>query len=87
MRGGSFGSAWLKLQLREAALAVRLLVSFGPSLLSLSLFSYVFPINTPQKYLFCDSMLHFIDKSIGFRNDAKSFCETKGFSTHSRRSF
>jgi hypothetical protein len=48
MYGGAFGSAWLKLQLREAALAVRLLVSFGPSLLSLSLFSYVFPINTPQ---------------------------------------
>jgi hypothetical protein len=73
-----------KLQLGEAALAVRLLVSFGPSLLSLSLFSYVFPINTPQKYLFCDSMLHFNDKSIVFRTDAKSFCKTRSFSTHRR---
>jgi hypothetical protein len=48
MHGGAFGSAWLKLQLREAALAVRLLASFGPSLLSLSLLSYcVFAIHTP----------------------------------------
>jgi hypothetical protein len=39
MHGGAFGSAWIKLQLRQAALAVRLLASFGPSLLSLSLFS------------------------------------------------
>jgi hypothetical protein len=42
MHGGAFGSAWIKLQLRQAALAVRLLASFGPSLLSLSLFSYEF---------------------------------------------
>jgi hypothetical protein len=84
MYGNAFGSAWLKLQLGEAALAVRLLVSFGPSLLSLSLFSYVFSISTPQKYLFCYFKLHFSDKSIVFRNDAKSFYETKSFSTHMR---
>jgi hypothetical protein len=51
MHGGAFGSAWLKLQLSEAALAVRLLVSSAPSLLSLSLFSYGFAIHTPLKYL------------------------------------
>jgi hypothetical protein len=50
MYGGAFGSAWLKLQLREAALAVRLLASFGPSLLSVFLFSLSFPIHSPVKY-------------------------------------
>ena len=79
MCGGAFVLLGFKLQLGEAALAVRLLVSFGPSLLSLSLFSYVFPINTPQKYLFRYLMVHFKGKSIAFRNSANRFYETKSF--------
>jgi hypothetical protein len=51
MDGGVFGSAWLKLQQSEAALAVRLLVSCGPSLLSLSLFCYIFSNLHPMKVL------------------------------------
>jgi hypothetical protein len=59
--------AWLKLQLKEAALAVRLLVSPAPSLLSLSLFCYAFAIHTPWKYLLrSDFRLHFSDKSNHF---------------------
>jgi hypothetical protein len=40
MHGGAFGSAWFKLQLKEATLAVRLLLPFGPSLPSVSLLCY-----------------------------------------------
>jgi hypothetical protein len=75
MHGNALGIAWLKLQLREAALAVSLLVSPTPSLLSLSLFSYVFAIYTPPKstYLSPDLMLHFSNKSIVFKNDGRKF--------------
>jgi hypothetical protein len=52
MYGGSFGSAWLKLQLREAALAVRLLLSSAPSLLSRSLLSYVCDLHPHQSTSF-----------------------------------
>jgi hypothetical protein len=86
MDGGVFGSAWHKLQLRQAALAVGLLMSCGPSLLSLSLFCYVFPIHTPQKYLFGNSRLHFSDTSIVFETTGKEFKETKSFFTHRKMS-
>jgi hypothetical protein len=52
MHGGAFGPAWLKLQLREAALAVRLLLSCGPSLLSLSCSLICFAIHTPRCGIF-----------------------------------
>jgi hypothetical protein len=51
MDGGVFGSAWLELQLRQAALAVGLLMSCGPSLLSLSLFCYMPSNPHPMKVL------------------------------------
>jgi hypothetical protein len=82
MDGGVFGSAWLELQLRQAALAVRLLMSCGPSLLPLSLFCYVFPIHTPQKHLFGNSRLHFNNTSIVFETTRREFEETIGFLVH-----
>jgi hypothetical protein len=82
MDGGVFGSAWLKLQLRQAALAVELLMSCGPSLLSLSLFCYVFPIHTPQKHLFGNSRLHFSDTSIVFETTGKEIEKKPEVSSH-----
>jgi hypothetical protein len=63
MHGGAFGSAWLKLQLREAALAVRLLLSSAQACCRFPC-SLMFAIHTPIKVLQLWSILRCIFASV-----------------------